>query len=54
MTKELSELEHVELVKEKAGDLCRALTEASDAGVSQALLLPELMVVFRDFGMLPS
>lgn len=49
----MTEDEHVELVKEKAKELIEALNGATDAGVSHAALLPELVSVFREAGMVP-
>jgi hypothetical protein len=41
-------------VKEDAKRLAETLRDASDAGVSHALILPQLMLVFREaFGAMP-
>lgn len=46
--------EHLERVKTLAGGLAVALRDASDAGVSHALILPQLIIVFREaFGEMP-
>lgn len=44
---ELTPEQHLERVKSTAGELAAALREASDAGVSHALILPQLMLIFR-------
>lgn len=44
---ELTKAEHMERIKAKATELADALRDASDAGVSQALILPQLMLVFK-------
>lgn len=47
--------EYLERVKRDASTLAVTLREASDAGVSHALILPQLMLVFREaFGELPA
>jgi hypothetical protein len=51
----VTEQEHLELVTARASELAAALRDASDAGVSHALILPQLMIVFREtFGEPPS
>lgn len=51
---ELSPQEHLELVKASANELATRLRAASDAGVSPALILPQLMLIFRSsFGAPP-
>lgn len=40
-------------VEQDAQALCNSVQEAAAAGVPDALLLPALMAVFRDAGMLP-
>lgn len=51
---ELTPQEHLELVKESANELATRLRAASDAGVSPALILPQLMLIFRSsFGAPP-
>lgn len=46
--------EHVENVKEKARELIAAMNEAEAAGVPPVSLLPELVTVFREAGMIPA
>lgn len=36
-----------------ARDLCDSIKSAQEAGVSEALILPALIAVFREAGMLP-
>lgn len=50
---ELTEAQWVTLVEAKAGELCDSVKGATEAGVSDALLLPALLGVFREAGMLP-
>lgn len=50
---ELTERERVALVEERGHALCEAVKAANEAGVSEALLLPALIDVFRQAGMLP-
>lgn len=46
--------EHLDLVKRNATQLAESLRDASDAGVSHALILPQLIIVFREaFGEMP-
>ncbi len=52
-TDPLTEQEWVALVEERGQELCSAVKAATEAGVSDALLLPALIGVFRDAGMLP-
>ncbi len=41
-------------IRAKALDLAEALRDATDAGVSHALILPQLLLVFREtFGSMP-
>jgi hypothetical protein len=40
-------------VRTDAERLCSTVKGATEAGVSDALLLPELIAVFREAGMLP-
>lgn len=40
-------------VESHGRDLCNAVHAAIDGGVSQALLLPSLLSVFREAGMIP-
>lgn len=40
-------------VEEDARALCSTVKEATEAGVPDALLLPALVAVFREAGMLP-
>lgn len=49
----LTEHEHLAVVEAQARDLCTAVKDATEAGVSDALLLPTLLAVFREAGMLP-
>lgn len=53
MTETVTQGELVEQVKEKAVDLIGALNAAVDGGVPQAILLPELMALFRESGLSP-
>lgn len=47
--------EHVARVKQSAERLAADLVAASDAGVSHALILPQLVLVFREaFGDIPA
>lgn len=47
--------EHVARIRESAQQLATQLREANDAGVSHALILPQLMIVFREtFGDIPA
>jgi hypothetical protein len=41
------------LVEEDARKLCTTVKEATEAGVPDALMLPALIAVFREAGMLP-
>lgn len=41
------------LVEEDARSLCSTVKEATEAGVPDSLLLPALIAVFREAGMLP-
>jgi hypothetical protein len=51
----LTETEWLALVDTRATELAGALRDASDAGVSHALILPRLMLVFRQvFGEPPA
>jgi hypothetical protein len=43
----------VALVEEDARNLCTTVKDATEAGVPDALLLPALIAVFREAGMLP-
>ena len=52
--KGLTPAEHLLEVKTQAARLCDALRDASEEGVSPALLLPALVTVFRDAGMMPA
>jgi hypothetical protein len=46
--------EQLALVDERARALAETLRDASDAGVSHALILPRLVLVFREaFGEMP-
>lgn len=46
--------EHLEEIEATARDLAQKLNAASEAGVSPALILPRLVMVFRDvFGEVP-
>jgi len=40
-------------VESRGRELCRAVKGANEAGVPDSLLLPALMAVFREAGMLP-
>lgn len=47
--------EHLAAVKRDAAQLAETLRDASDAGVSPALVLPQLVLVFREaFGEMPA
>lgn len=48
-----TEAERIALVEARGRELCAAVREANEAGVSEALLLPALIGVFREAGMLP-
>jgi hypothetical protein len=51
----LTPQEHLEAVKRDAAVLAVTLRDASDAGVSHALILPQLVLVFREaFGEIPA
>lgn len=50
---ETTEQEWVRLVSEQGRLLCRTVKDATEAGVSDALILPALIDVFREAGMLP-
>lgn len=49
----MTEAEHVAAVEAHARDLCASLHAATEAGVSSALVLPALIGVFREAGMIP-
>lgn len=52
--RELNKDEHLARVKADAAALAVTLRDASDAGVSHALILPQLVLVFKDaFGEMP-
>lgn len=54
MSEPLSAAEHVEAVKAHGQVFFAALRDASDAGVSHAILLPQLVLVYRQvFGSMP-
>jgi hypothetical protein len=45
---------YIELIRREAASLAETLRNASDAGVSHALILPQLILVFREaFGEMP-
>jgi len=46
-------VDHVENIKAKARDLAEALIAAKAAGISEGLILPELITVFREAGIIP-
>lgn len=47
--------QHIAAVKRDAALLAESLRAASDAGVSHALILPQLVLVFREkFGEMPA
>lgn len=50
---ELTEAQWVALVEAKGRELCSAVKDATEAGTSDALILPALIGVFREAGMLP-
>jgi hypothetical protein len=43
----------LERVEEDARSLCSTVKDATEAGVPDALMLPALIAVFREAGMLP-
>jgi hypothetical protein len=50
----MTEQEWLDRVKAQATTLAETLRDASDAGVSHALILPQLVLVFREaFGEMP-
>jgi hypothetical protein len=50
----LTPQQHLDAVKRDAAALAETLRDASDAGVSHALILPQLVLVFREaFGEMP-
>ena len=49
----MTEQELVDQVETTAQALCNAMHAAVEGGVSQALLLPALVSVFREAGMIP-
>lgn len=50
---ELSEPELIALVEGKAQELCEAVKRANEAQVPDSLLLPALIAVFQQAGMIP-
>lgn len=55
IARELTPAEHLQAVKRNADVLAASLVAASDAGVSQAVILPQLMLAFRQaFGEMPA
>ena len=44
---------HIAAIREAAQHLAEAITAATAADVSQALILPELLAVFRESGLVP-
>ncbi len=44
----------LDTVRERAGALCAALNDAVEADISQAVLLPELVSIMREAGLLPA
>lgn len=47
-------MRYIERVRREAASLAETLRDASDAGVSHALILPQLILVFREaFGEMP-
>lgn len=54
LTKEAAQ-EHLDAVKRDTDRLAATLREAADAGVSHALILPQLVLAFREaFGEMPA
>lgn len=52
---ELTEAEHVARLERDVSEFARHLTEAQEAGVSHAVLLPRMMLAFRaNFGEMPA
>lgn len=50
----LTVAEHVDKIRFYGERLAGALTDATEAGVSQALILPQLVLIFRtNFGAIP-
>ena len=54
MSEGMTEEGHVEAVTGAAQQLAERLQEATEAGVSKAVLLPALITVFREAGMMPA
>lgn len=51
----LTQQQHLEKIRADCGALATTLQEASDAGISHALILPQLVLVFRRaFGEMPA
>ena len=51
----MTQQEHLDAVKRDATALAETLRDAADAGVSHALILPQLVLVFREaFGEMPA
>ena len=44
---------HIAAIRDAAQKLAEAITAATAADVSQALILPELLAVFRESGLVP-
>jgi hypothetical protein len=55
MAEPLTSAEHLERITATATLLAGELRDASDAGVSHAIILPQLVLVFREaFGEMPA
>lgn len=46
----LTEDQHLAIVRAKAQEFLAAIGAASDAGISQAIIVPELFAIMRDSG----
>ena len=49
----MTQEEHLDLIELKATELANELTAATEGGVSQALILPLMMRVFKQTGLMP-
>lgn len=55
MAVELTQQDHIAAVRANAKMLALSLREATDAGVSHAVILPQLVLAFREeFGEMPA
>lgn len=54
MSNELTQADRISRIRDRATDLASELRDATDAGVSHAVILPQLLIVFREvFGEMP-